>query len=166
MKPNQEQIADLWCRLMHTALMWPSHGQYECRTCGRRHRVCWEQYPPAEPCVIAMSFETRAQNAFGNNTCGSNTCGSNNGVDPMFGNSGQGRYIDFKNILCQLPEERDALDVAIAGLGAPGHQQHCGPGSPTGSVTKIHNNGTSHVNGSLNPRPTNRSQRKGQEIGK
>jgi hypothetical protein len=161
MKPNQEQIADLWCRLMHTALMWPSHGQYECRTCGRRHRVCWEQRPPAEPCVMAMSFETRAQNAFG-----SNTLGNNNVVDPMFGNSGHGRSMDFKNILCQLPEEREALDVAIASLERLEHQHRCEPGSPTGSATKIHTNGTSHVNGSLNPRPTNRSQRKGQEIGK
>ena len=42
MKPAQAKIADLWCRLMHTAPMWPSHGQYECRTCGRRHPVCWE----------------------------------------------------------------------------------------------------------------------------
>src|SRR5690349_2390757 len=113
MKPKQERIADLWCRLMHTALMWPSHGQYECRTCGRRHRVCWEQRPPAEPGVLAMSFETRAQNTFGNNTCG-----SNNGVHPMFENSGQGRSIDFKNIPCQLPEELDALDVAIANWNA------------------------------------------------
>ena len=37
MEPSQAKIADLWCRLMHTAPMWPSHGQYECRTCGRRH---------------------------------------------------------------------------------------------------------------------------------
>jgi hypothetical protein len=43
MKPTQAKIANLWCRLMHAEPMWPSHGQYECRTCGRRHRVCWEQ---------------------------------------------------------------------------------------------------------------------------
>jgi len=42
MKLAQAKIADLWCRLMHAAPMWPAHGQYECRTCGRRHRVCWE----------------------------------------------------------------------------------------------------------------------------
>lgn len=47
MKPPQARIADLWCRLMHTEPMWPSHGQYECRTCGRRHRVCWEDPSPA-----------------------------------------------------------------------------------------------------------------------
>ena len=27
MKPAQARIAKLWCRLMHTAHMWPSHGQ-------------------------------------------------------------------------------------------------------------------------------------------
>ena len=37
------RIGDLWCRLMHTEPMWPSHGQYECRTCGRRFQVGWEQ---------------------------------------------------------------------------------------------------------------------------
>jgi hypothetical protein len=80
MKPTQARIADLWCRLMHTAPMWPSHGRYECRTCGRHHRVCWEQPPPAEPRVLAMPFETHAQNAFGNS----------NLVEPTFGNSGHG----------------------------------------------------------------------------
>jgi hypothetical protein len=131
MKPNQEQIADLWCRLMHTALMWPSHGQYECRTCGRRHRVCWEQRLPAEPGVMPMSFETRAQNAFGNNTCG-----SNNGVDPMFGNNGHSCSMDFKKIFCQLPEQRNASDVAPANLEGLEHQHQCGPGRPPGSVTR------------------------------
>jgi len=47
MKPTQTRIADLWCKLMHTDPMWPSHGQYECRTCGRRHQVCWEHPIPA-----------------------------------------------------------------------------------------------------------------------
>ena len=42
MKPTQTRIADRWCKLMHKNPMWPSHGQYECRTCGRRHQVCWE----------------------------------------------------------------------------------------------------------------------------
>jgi hypothetical protein len=41
MKPTKTRIRDLWCRLMHTEPMWPSHGQYECRTCGRRHRARW-----------------------------------------------------------------------------------------------------------------------------
>ena len=63
MKPTQSRIADLWCRLMHTEPMWPSHGQYECRTCGRRHRVCWEQPLPAAPRVMVLPRETQVQNA-------------------------------------------------------------------------------------------------------
>lgn len=30
-----------WCDLMHDSPMWPIHGQYECRTCGRRYFVPW-----------------------------------------------------------------------------------------------------------------------------
>jgi hypothetical protein len=30
-----------WCDLMHDSPMWPIHGQYECRTCGRRYLVPW-----------------------------------------------------------------------------------------------------------------------------
>jgi hypothetical protein len=48
-----EGIGDLWCRLMHTEPMWPSHGQYECRTCGRRFHVCWEH-----PSTVASSSAT------------------------------------------------------------------------------------------------------------
>jgi hypothetical protein len=46
MKPTHLRISDLWCRLMHAEPMWPSHGQYECRTCGRRYPVCWESRKP------------------------------------------------------------------------------------------------------------------------
>jgi hypothetical protein len=63
MKPIQARIADLWCRLMHKEPMWPSHGQYECRTCGRRHRVCWEQPLPTPPRVVTLARETQAQSA-------------------------------------------------------------------------------------------------------
>ena len=30
-------IGTLWCGLMHESVMWPVHGEYECRTCGRRY---------------------------------------------------------------------------------------------------------------------------------
>jgi hypothetical protein len=30
-----------WCDLMHDSPMWPIHGQYECRTCGRHYFVPW-----------------------------------------------------------------------------------------------------------------------------
>jgi len=61
MKPTQSRIADLWCRVMHREPMWPTHGQYECRTCGRRHRVCWEQPAPAGPRAVVTATESRIQ---------------------------------------------------------------------------------------------------------
>jgi hypothetical protein len=33
------RIGNFWCRLMHDEPMWPIHGWYECRTCGRQHRA-------------------------------------------------------------------------------------------------------------------------------
>ena len=64
MKRNQARIADLWCRLMHTEPMWPSHGQYQCRTCGRRHRVCWEQAPSVAAPAVLLPREARAHSGF------------------------------------------------------------------------------------------------------
>ena len=61
MKPTLARIADLWCRLMHKESIWPSHGYYECRTCGRRYRVSWEQASPATPHELALSCETRRE---------------------------------------------------------------------------------------------------------
>jgi hypothetical protein len=61
MQLKQARIADLWCRLMHKEAMWPAHGEYECRTCGRRHSVCWEQPPPAESRVMASPREMSAR---------------------------------------------------------------------------------------------------------
>src|ERR1035437_3592700 len=34
-------IGDLWCRLMHSSIMWPVHGYYACATCGRLYPVPW-----------------------------------------------------------------------------------------------------------------------------
>ena len=61
MKPTQARIADLWCRLMHTEPMWPAHGHYECRRCGRRHRVCWEEPLPAALRMMVLPDEPRAE---------------------------------------------------------------------------------------------------------
>ena len=55
---SQAHIGDLWCRLMHTEPMWPTHGQYECRNCGRRFRVCWEQPSTVIPRGLALPPET------------------------------------------------------------------------------------------------------------
>ena len=49
MKRLEERIMDFWCNLMHTDVMWPSHGHYECLTCGRRYPVCWESAPVGLP---------------------------------------------------------------------------------------------------------------------
>ena len=35
-------VADLWCRLMHPAPMWPAHGHYRCAACWREYAVPWE----------------------------------------------------------------------------------------------------------------------------
>jgi hypothetical protein len=37
------RLAGLWCTLMHDSLMWPIHGEWQCRTCGRRQAVAWAQ---------------------------------------------------------------------------------------------------------------------------
>ncbi len=48
----RSKIGTAWCSLTHESLMWPVHGHYECRTCGRR-------YPAfAEPPVA--NWTTRA----------------------------------------------------------------------------------------------------------
>jgi len=38
---NFEKLGEAWCGLMHDAAMWPIHGHYECRTCGRHYPVPW-----------------------------------------------------------------------------------------------------------------------------
>ena len=35
-------LAEIWCKAMHKSLMWPAHGHYECRTCGREYPIPWE----------------------------------------------------------------------------------------------------------------------------
>ncbi len=36
-----ELLGEMWCRLAHESVMWPIHGEYECRACGRRYAVPW-----------------------------------------------------------------------------------------------------------------------------
>jgi hypothetical protein len=38
----RHHVANSWCRMMHPAPMWPSHGSYRCRTCWREYPVPWE----------------------------------------------------------------------------------------------------------------------------
>jgi hypothetical protein len=41
MRDFNEQLGATWCGLLHNSPMWAIHGQYECRTCGRRYPVQW-----------------------------------------------------------------------------------------------------------------------------
>ncbi len=36
-----KRLGRVRCKLLHREAMWPIHGCYECRTCGRRYRVPW-----------------------------------------------------------------------------------------------------------------------------
>jgi len=35
-------VGTVWCRHFHNSVMWPIHGEYECRSCGRRFTVPWD----------------------------------------------------------------------------------------------------------------------------
>ena len=49
-------LGDLWCKLMHSSIMWPVHGYYACATCGRLYRVPWANIRGAVlPGTAAMS---------------------------------------------------------------------------------------------------------------
>src|SRR5579872_7390548 len=37
------KIGELWCSLMHESAMWPTHGFYQCRACGRKYPVPWSE---------------------------------------------------------------------------------------------------------------------------
>ncbi len=39
----QSKLGTLWCSLAHQSVMWPVHGQYECRACGRRYPAFAEE---------------------------------------------------------------------------------------------------------------------------
>ncbi len=42
MRESIERFGSFWCGVMHDAPMWPIHGHYECRRCGRRRPVAWD----------------------------------------------------------------------------------------------------------------------------
>src|SRR5215813_1058082 len=47
-----ERLGTAWCELAHDAPMWPVHGQYECRSCGRHYPVPWSE---TQPLVAAVA---------------------------------------------------------------------------------------------------------------
>ena len=48
-----------WCRAMHDSPMWPVHGHYRCRACGRNFPVPWTAEKAAEPVLILVRPEPR-----------------------------------------------------------------------------------------------------------
>ena len=51
----QSRIDTVWCRLMHESILWPIHGHYECRTCGRRYPAFAEAPTAGSPEGAAAS---------------------------------------------------------------------------------------------------------------
>jgi len=58
-------VGDLWCRLMHDDITWPSRGQYCCRRCGRLYPVRWgESAGSSRPKVVETSQRQPQQAAW------------------------------------------------------------------------------------------------------
>jgi hypothetical protein len=49
----------LWCDFMHDSPMWPIHGEYECRICGRRYPVQWAEDRPLPISAKVIPAEPR-----------------------------------------------------------------------------------------------------------
>lgn len=58
LRDMQSNLGRLWCALMHESVMWPVHGEYECRTCGRRYPAFIDAPPARWP--KAGAFKTAA----------------------------------------------------------------------------------------------------------
>jgi hypothetical protein len=55
------QVGTLWCNVMHDSAMWPVHGEYQCRTCGRHYPafreapvVSWAKPVALKPGVLVL----------------------------------------------------------------------------------------------------------------
>lgn len=46
------KLGKLWCVSMHDSPMWPIHGRYQCRTCGRHYPVPWVADRVSQPTLI------------------------------------------------------------------------------------------------------------------
>jgi len=58
---TQWRVGTLWCKLLHNEPMWPIHGYYECRTCGRYFPAGWEQPPPPVAYGMRLSREVESR---------------------------------------------------------------------------------------------------------
>jgi hypothetical protein len=56
----QTKLGDFWCRLTHDSPMWPLHGHYECRTCGRRYPAFTETLKRIAPLTLAVALSALA----------------------------------------------------------------------------------------------------------
>jgi hypothetical protein len=69
----RSKVGTVWCNLTHESLMWPVHGHYKCRTCGRRYPAFAEPpvanwttraaLKPAVPLALVMALATFAHSA-------------------------------------------------------------------------------------------------------
>jgi hypothetical protein len=56
-------IGTLLCALMHDSPMWPIHGEYQCRTCGRRYPVPWQNCAAARLHLVSPRATDLVQRA-------------------------------------------------------------------------------------------------------
>src|SRR5947209_1471544 len=56
-QPAAAKFGELWCNFMHDSPSWPIHGQYQCRTCGRRYPVPWAGDMALAPQAKRMAAE-------------------------------------------------------------------------------------------------------------
>lgn len=52
------KIGALLCVVLHESAMWPINGEYQCRTCGRRHPVPWAPHGIV-PRVVSVTVAKR-----------------------------------------------------------------------------------------------------------
>lgn len=53
------RLGTLWCVHNHESVTWPIHGQYQCRSCGRRFLTFVE--PPVEKPAASPAFDVSAR---------------------------------------------------------------------------------------------------------
>ena len=53
------RLSVLWCRLMHSAPMWPIRGRYQCRICGLSYPVPWAGQNMVPPAGLVIRREAR-----------------------------------------------------------------------------------------------------------
>jgi len=57
-KTAMERFGSLWCGVAHDSPMWPIHGRYQCRVCGRFYSVPWQE-SKVQPRALATVRQSR-----------------------------------------------------------------------------------------------------------